>query len=110
MTEYFIRLSDSDYDNIELDSSQVDLLNYDNNKGYDVYCLALYDSNGNIIEKWHFNNRDDMYNFASDNEFTIIDNEWIYNSDEFSITCVDGSRWYTIPCLCDVLIYYCVEQ
>lgn len=109
MTKYYINLSDCHYDDLKLDASQVDLVNYDNNNGYSVYCLAICDENENVVKEFNFKSMDDLNDFAKNNGLDIVNSEWIYDSEAFDITCDNGDYdQYTIPCKCDVLINYCV--
>lgn len=109
MTKYYIELSDTHYDDLNLSNSQVDIVNYDNNCGYNIYCLAICDENENVVKEFHFATMDDAKEFAGCNGLDIINSEWLYDYEGFSITCDNGDyNIEYIPCKVDILINYCV--
>lgn len=107
MTAYYIELSNSDHDRINLKSSQVDPMCYDNNEGYEVWAIAICDDNGQVAQELDFASRDDRDQFIEDNGFVVGNEEWLYDVESWFITADNGSWTEEIPCKCDVNVAYC---
>lgn len=107
MSEYYIALSDSEHDRIHLDSPQVDVVNYDNNRGFDVYAVAICDENGQVAREYDFPTREARDEFARENGLEPVNTEWICDLDTWSITVDNGSWTEEIPCKCDLNVAYC---
>lgn len=104
MTAYYIKLGA--YDRIDLKSSQVDPMCYDNNEGYGVWAVSMRDPDGNEVREY-FASREARDQFIEDERLVTRDFEVIYDVDTWYITADNGDWTEEIPCKCDVNVAYC---
>lgn len=104
MSNCYIQLGngENEADRINLCKEDVDLCNYDNNDGYNVYSIVVVDSKEGEVARFDFTSWDERDYFAGENGFILDNIQWFCDVDGFSITVEDSDRCYTIPCKCDV--------
>lgn len=105
MSTYYIQLSASDHDRINLTESDVDLVNYDNNR-FNVYGIVFCDDDNRVFDELYFSNREERDEYLSDNGFEAVYLDWIYNMSTWSITEDHGTWFESIPCTCDAQVAF----
>ena len=105
MSNYYIELSDSTADRLYLDKNRVDVLNYNNNRHYDVFALDVCDDDGNTEHTYYFASIDNLNDYCKFFAIEPTEDVWLYNQEGFTITWEEGGKTKELPCLVDIKIY-----